>query len=170
MPRRDEAIGPAQPEAPRRYETAGPAQTEAPRRYETAGPAQTEALGAQLASTLAAGDAVLLEGELGTGKTTFVRGACRALGVAAAVTSPTFTIAQRYIAPGGLRVAHVDLFRVGDLAAEEPDLLADYFGPDTIAFVEWPQGGEPTLAGLARIVARVCLAHAGEDRRVVEIA
>jgi len=66
------------------------------RRHETSSPEQTEALGAMLAGTLRPGDVVLIEGELGTGKTTFVRGACRALGITGVVTSPTFTIGQRY--------------------------------------------------------------------------
>jgi tRNA threonylcarbamoyladenosine biosynthesis protein TsaE len=139
----------------------------APRRETTRGPEQTEALGAELASTLAPGDVVLIEGELGAGKTTFVRGACRALGVTAIVTSPTFTIGQRYPAP--VPVSHVDLYRVASLADEDPDLLADYLGPDAIAFVEWPEGEEPELSSLARIAARVRLEHAGGDTRTVEI-
>jgi tRNA threonylcarbamoyladenosine biosynthesis protein TsaE len=138
-----------------------------PRRLESNGAAQTEALGGELAATLIAGDVVLVEGELGTGKTTFVRGACRALGVTAVVTSPTFNIAQRYPAP--VPVAHVDLFRVTDLSAEDPDLLADYLGRDTIAFIEWPHGGEAAVDAVARIAWRVRLEHAGDDRRIVEI-
>ncbi|HEU4462184.1 MAG TPA: tRNA (adenosine(37)-N6)-threonylcarbamoyltransferase complex ATPase subunit type 1 TsaE, partial [Solirubrobacterales bacterium] len=59
---------------------------------ETAGAAETEALGARIAARLQPGDVVVLSGELGTGKTTLVRGACRALGVPGPVTSPTFTI------------------------------------------------------------------------------
>jgi tRNA threonylcarbamoyladenosine biosynthesis protein TsaE len=136
-------------------------------RHETDDPQQTEALGARLAQDLKAGDVVLIEGELGAGKTTFVRGACRALGVSAIVTSPTFTIGQRY--PGGpVPVSHLDLFRVGDLADEDPELLDDYLGPDTIGFVEWPDG-EEELASLGRIAARVRIVHAGGDRRIVEI-
>jgi tRNA threonylcarbamoyladenosine biosynthesis protein TsaE len=136
-------------------------------RFQSSGASETEAIGARLAATLAPGDVVLIEGELGTGKTTLVRGAARALGVKDPVTSPTFTIGQRYRA--GVPVAHIDLFRVADLADEEPDLLADYLRPDTIAFVEWPQGGELTVAGFARIVTRVRLEHDGGDRRVVSI-
>jgi len=128
---------------------------------------QTEALGAELARTLAPGDAVLLEGELGAGKTTFVRGACRALGVIVPVTSPTFTIGQRY--PGSTPVAHVDLYRVTDLDGEEPDLLADCLGPDTISFVEWSGDAAAALSAYARIAARVSIAHGGADRRVVVI-
>lgn len=133
----------------------------------TGGPEETETLGAQLAATLQPGDVVLVQGELGAGKTTFIRGACRALGVRTVVTSPTFTIAQRYPAP--VPVSHVDLFRVAALEEEDPDLLADYLGPDMIAFVEWPQGSEETLASLARIAARVRIDHVDGEERMVEI-
>ena len=129
--------------------------------------AETETLGAELAATLRPGDVVLVEGELGAGKTTFVRGACRALGVDDVVTSPTFTIGQRY--PGAVPVAHVDLFRIGDLHDEDPDLLADYLGPDTITFVEWPHGVEEAAAGLARVAARVRIEHAGGHHRTVKL-
>jgi tRNA threonylcarbamoyladenosine biosynthesis protein TsaE len=120
-----------------------------------------------MAAELGPGDVVLIEGELGSGKTTLVRGAARALGVTVPVTSPTFTIGQRYPAP--VTVAHVDLFRVPGLTGEDPDLLAEYVRPDTIAFVEWPQGGEDTVAGFARIAARVRLEHAGGDTRLVSV-
>jgi tRNA threonylcarbamoyladenosine biosynthesis protein TsaE len=134
----------------------------------TTSSADTEAIGAELAETLAPGDVVLIEGDLGAGKTTFVRGACRSLGVESPVTSPTFTIGQRY--RGRLPVSHLDLFRIGDMSQEDPDLLADYLGPDTIAFVEWPAVGEDALADLGRIAARVVIEHAGGDRRDVRIA
>jgi tRNA threonylcarbamoyladenosine biosynthesis protein TsaE len=136
-------------------------------RRQTSSAAETEDLGAALAATLKPGDVVLVEGELGAGKTTFVRGAARALGAAGVVTSPTFTIGQRY--PGPISIAHIDLFRVPDLNDEDPDLLADYLGADTITFVEWPRGEEDSIAGLARIAARVRIDHAGGDVRVVSI-
>jgi len=108
---------------------------------------------------------VIVAGELGAGKTTLVRGACRALGVEGPVTSPTFAIGNRYAATGGLLVAHLDLYRLESLSAEDPDLLADYLGPDRIAFVEWgdrePALGVPTMT--------VVLAHAGGDRRRIEV-
>ena len=139
-------------------------------RFSSGAAAETEALGARLAAELTPGDMVLVAGDLGAGKTTFVRGAARALGVTAPVTSPTFTIGQRYPAPGGRVVAHVDLYRLGSLADEDPDLLDDYLGPDTIAFVEWPRDETARLSRLARPVARVSLEHDGEDRRRVTIA
>ena len=136
-------------------------------RHETSDPSQTEALAAKLAAKLAAGDVVLVEGELGAGKTTFVRGACRALGVDGVVTSPTFTIGQRY--PASVPISHLDLYRVADLGGEDPDMLADYIGPDRIAFVEWPENAIATIADLSRVAARVVIEHAGGDRRLVTI-
>jgi tRNA threonylcarbamoyladenosine biosynthesis protein TsaE len=138
-----------------------------PARLQTNGPGETAAIGAELGETLSPGDVVLVEGELGAGKTTFVRGASRALGVDGPVTSPTFTIGQRYA--GSVPVAHLDLFRVSDLSAEDPDLLADYVRPDTITFVEWPSQGEPELAATSQVVARVRIEHVGGDRRMIEI-
>jgi tRNA threonylcarbamoyladenosine biosynthesis protein TsaE len=135
--------------------------------YESRGPGDTERLGAELASGLTAGDVVLVQGEIGAGKTTFVRGACRALGIRGPITSPTFTIGQRYHGP--VAVSHLDLFRVPGLAGEDPELLDDYLGPEMIAFVEWPQGGEQAVGALARIAARVRLEHLGGDRRRVVV-
>ncbi|HYI37725.1 MAG TPA: tRNA (adenosine(37)-N6)-threonylcarbamoyltransferase complex ATPase subunit type 1 TsaE [Thermoleophilaceae bacterium] len=132
--------------------------------HETASAAETEALGAELAGRLEPGDVVLISGELGAGKTTFVRGAARALGVEGPVTSPTFTIG--HVLAGELEVAHLDLFRLATLEGEDPELLADYLTPERIGFVEWPSVGE---AAVPRVAARVRLEHAGGDRRRVEI-
>ncbi len=134
---------------------------------ETGSPAETEALAAGLAECLHPGDVVLVSGELGAGKTTFVRGAARALGVQVPVTSPTFTIARRY-EDGNLPVSHLDLFRLEGLDGEEPDLLADELGADRVAFVEWPEHGGPDL-GAATVAAHVHLEHLGGDRRRVII-
>jgi tRNA threonylcarbamoyladenosine biosynthesis protein TsaE len=134
---------------------------------ETTSPAETEALAAGLAGRLEPGDVVLVSGELGAGKTTFVRGAARALGVEAPVTSPTFTLARRY-EDGRVPVSHLDLFRLDGLDAEEPELLADELGADRVAFIEWPEHGGPDL-GPARVAARVRLEHLGADRRRVII-
>jgi tRNA threonylcarbamoyladenosine biosynthesis protein TsaE len=134
-------------------------------RTETESASETEAVAAELAGRLGPGDVVLVSGELGTGKTTFVRGAARALGVEGPVTSPTFTIGQLY-AGRGLEVAHLDLYRLPTLGAEDPALLEDYLTPDRVGFVEWP--ARPGAA-FQRVVARVALEHLGGDRRAVEI-
>jgi tRNA threonylcarbamoyladenosine biosynthesis protein TsaE len=135
---------------------------------ETASAEETEALAAELARTLAPGDVVLVSGDLGAGKTTFVRGAARALGVRVPVTSPTFTIARRY-EDGRVPVSHLDLFRLGEgLSEEEPELLDDELAPDRVAFVEWPEVAGGGLPGL-HVAARVRLEHLGGDRRRVSI-
>jgi tRNA threonylcarbamoyladenosine biosynthesis protein TsaE len=126
--------------------------------------AETEAIGARLAAGLVPGDVVLVSGELGAGKTTLIRGACRALGVEGAVTSPTFTIGQRY--EGRVPVSHLDLYRLTSLEGEDPGLLDDYLTPDAVAFVEWPAAAEPRIE---RVTRRVRIEHAGGDRREVTI-
>jgi tRNA threonylcarbamoyladenosine biosynthesis protein TsaE len=138
-----------------------------PSSTDSASPAQTEALAAELARRLAPGDIVLVSGELGAGKTTFVRGACRALGVTGPVTSPSFTIARRY--DGAVPISHLDLYRLGDLDDEDPALLADELAGDRIAFVEWPEVGAPVGLDPERVAARVRLEHRGGDRRGVFI-
>ncbi len=137
----------------------------APHSVETNSPAETELLGAELAGLLRDGDVVLVRGELGSGKTTLVRGAARALGVSDPVTSPTFSIGHRYRA-GEVTVSHLDLYRLGGLQQEDPGLISDYLGPGRIAFVEWPQEEESELAS-ARL--RVTLSHRGGDRRHIEV-
>lgn len=130
----------------------------------TSSPEETEALAAGLASRLACGDVVTVAGELGTGKTTFVRGACAALGVRERVTSPTYTIGHRYRAAGG-EISHLDLYRFTGMSAAEWGDLEPYFD-DAIAFVEWPEAGEGVLPEPRY---RVRLRHAGQERRVVTI-
>jgi tRNA threonylcarbamoyladenosine biosynthesis protein TsaE len=131
---------------------------------ETTTPEETEAVGAELAARLAPGDVVLVGGELGSGKTTFVRGAARALGVEGPVTSPTFTIG--HLLPGRLEIAHLDLYRLRSLVGEDPALLDDYLTPQRVAFVEWPEAAAPWLE---RVTARVRLEHLGGNRRRITI-
>jgi len=132
-------------------------------------PDATERAGAALAAQLRPGDVVLVSGELGTGKTTFVRGALRALGVTEAVTSPTFVVGHLFDGAAG-PLAHLDLYRLAGLADEDPGLLDPYFGPDTITFVEWPERAESEALLGARAIARhVTLAHAGGDRRTIVV-
>jgi tRNA threonylcarbamoyladenosine biosynthesis protein TsaE len=133
----------------------------------TASAQETERAGARLAAELQPGEVVLISGELGAGKTTFVRGALRALGVTADITSPTFVVGHLYD-----RLAHLDLYRLDGLGDEDPGLLDPYFGPDMISFVEWPEraGDDDAAAGGRPVVRRVRLEHAGGDARRIVIA
>jgi tRNA threonylcarbamoyladenosine biosynthesis protein TsaE len=133
----------------------------------TASREETEALGARLAEDLRPGDVALVAGELGVGKTTLIRGACRALEVTDNVTSPTFTIGQRY--RGRVPVSHLDLYRLGGLEEEEPGLLDDFLTPDAITFVEWPPERDGLDREDVRVALRVELRHAGGDRREIEV-
>src|SRR6476620_5205726 len=98
-------------------------------RIESKSAAETEAVGARVAARLQPGDVVVISGEVGAGKTTLIRGACRALGIEEPVTSPTFTIGQRY-GGGRMPVSHLDLSRLQSLEGEDPALPADYLGAD----------------------------------------
>ena len=140
----------------------GPAARVALVRTESA--SETERVAAGLAERLRAGDVVTVSGEIGTGKTTFVRGACRALGITTPVTSPTFTIGHRYA--GRPDVSHLDLFRFAGLSPAEWGDLEPYF-EDAIVFVEWPEAGVAALPA-ARVSIR--LEHAGGDRRALELS
>jgi tRNA threonylcarbamoyladenosine biosynthesis protein TsaE len=127
----------------------------------------TERAGAELAAALTPGDVVLVSGELGAGKTTFVRGALRALGVAGPITSPTFVVGHAYEGKAG-PVSHLDLYRLAGMGDEDPGLLDPFFTPDAIAFVEWPEHG-PGAWPPERVTARVQLGHAGGDQRTIEV-
>ena len=127
----------------------------------TRSPEETEALAASLARRLAIGDVVAVSGELGAGKTTFVRGACAALGVRERVTSPTYTIGHRYHGDD-VEVSHLDLYRFRGVSAAEWGDLEPYFD-GAIAFVEWPEAGAGVLPA-PRFAVR--LRHAGRGRAV----
>lgn len=132
----------------------------------TASAAETEALGAAIATRLRTGDVVLLHGDLGAGKTTLVRGAAAALGATARVTSPTFALAHRYDGDG-MRVAHLDLYRLAGLGEDDEELIADELAGDVVAFVEWPGPAEALVAG--RVALEVRLEHGGEDERTATL-
>jgi tRNA threonylcarbamoyladenosine biosynthesis protein TsaE len=129
--------------------------------FSSASSDETEAIAARLAGQLEVGDVVAVSGELGSGKTTFVRGACRALGVTAPVTSPTYTIGHRY--EGDPDVSHLDLYRFEGMSHAEWGDLEEYFD-DAVVFVEWPQAGAGFLPPEK---ARVGLQHVGEARRLI---
>jgi tRNA threonylcarbamoyladenosine biosynthesis protein TsaE len=128
---------------------------------ETDSPAETERVAAGLAVRLSRGDVVTVSGELGAGKTTFVRGACRALGVAGPVTSPTFTIGHRY--HGHVDVSHLDLYRFQGVSSAEWGDLEPYFA-DAVVFVEWPEAAGDELGPVR---ARVLLRHVSPERRII---
>jgi tRNA threonylcarbamoyladenosine biosynthesis protein TsaE len=130
---------------------------------ETASPEETERVAGRLAGELVAGDVVTVSGELGSGKTTFVRGACRALGVADRVTSPTFTIGHRY--RGDVDVSHLDLYRFAGVSSAEWGDLEPYF-EDAVVFVEWPEAAGEDLGNVR---ARVELRHRSPTRRLVRV-
>ena len=125
---------------------------------------ETESVGARVAASLNPGDVVTVAGELGSGKTTFVRGACRALGVEGPITSPTFTIGHRY--RGRVDVSHLDLYRFAGVSPAEWGDLEPYFD-EAVCFVEWPEAGEGVLPP-ARFA--VTLEHAGDHRRRIEVS
>src|SRR5580765_1885627 len=131
-------------------------------KLESASAEQTEELAARLARVLRRGDVVTVSGELGAGKTTFVRGACRALGIEVPVTSPTFTVGHRY--PGNPDVSHLDLFRFQGFSAAEWGDLEPYFEA-AITFVEWP---EAAADALPPVRVEVRLSHVDPERRTFE--
>jgi tRNA threonylcarbamoyladenosine biosynthesis protein TsaE len=131
---------------------------------QTTSPEETEALAAELARRLVQGDLVTIAGELGAGKTTFVRGACEALGVRERVTSPTYTIGHRYHG-AETEVSHLDLYRFQGVSAAEWGDLEPYF-EGAIAFVEWPEAGEGVLPPAT---FKVRLHHAPGATRMVAI-
>jgi tRNA threonylcarbamoyladenosine biosynthesis protein TsaE len=131
---------------------------------ESASPEETERIAAALAAELMSGDVITVSGELGAGKTTFVRGACRALGVEGPVTSPTYTVGHLY--EGRLPVSHLDLYRFDGMSDAEWGDLERYF-ENAVAFVEWPEAG----AGFLPVPrATVGLRHLGETHRLIVLS
>jgi len=131
---------------------------------------ETEAAAADLSKQLKAGDLIHVCGDVGAGKTTFIRGACRGLGFEGAVTSPSYTICNRY-EDGELLISHLDCQRLEGATGEETGLLDDEIGPTRITFIEWPQqsvGAVGSLA-LAAPAVRVELGHISPDQRSVTI-
>ena len=125
---------------------------------ESHSPEETETAAARLAAELRCGDVVTVSGKLGAGKTTFVRGACRALGVTGPVTSPTYTIGHRF--EGRVPVSHLDLYRFERISPAEWGDLEPYF-EDAVVFVEWPEAAGGDLPP-PRVAVR--LEHSGSAR------
>ena len=126
----------------------------------------TEELAGRFAKRLVRGDVIFLEGEVGAGKTTFVRGACRAIGVIQPVTSPSFTLAQRY-EDGCIPVSHLDFQRLGG-GAEDPGLFEQEASPERITFVEWPSDTPRGTEWIPNYVVE--FEHLGPDSRAIRIS
>jgi len=126
----------------------------------TNSPAETEAEGERLGGLLRQGDLLLLKGDLGAGKTTFVRGVARGAGSSAQVASPTFQLVRVY--PGRLQLAHVDLYRV-EAGGQLADLGLDELLDQGAVVVEWGDRLEAAEATLLSIE------HLGGDRRRLRV-
>jgi len=136
----------------------------------------TETFGRGLAKRLPGGTVVALEGDLGAGKTVLARGIARGLGVTAPVTSPTFTLVQEYPLPDNRWFFHLDLYRIRGSDDALAFGIEDYlFAPDAVAVVEWaeriqellvPPPGSP---GRPDLLLRICIEHAGDDRRTLHL-
>ena len=135
------------------------------RSHSTRSEAETESLGAELGASLRGGEVVLLSGELGTGKTVFVRGLARGVGADPdEVASPTFVLLTKY--PGRLTLHHADLYRIRGNGDDRELGLEELPGRDGVLAVEWAE----RLSDIpwSRTV-RVNLEHAGEDERRISI-
>ena len=135
------------------------------RRFFTACEEETEAVGAALAETLRPGDVVALYGDLGAGKTAFVRGLARGLGVRETVSSPTFTIVNEY--PGKIPLFHFDMYRLRD----EQELFdigwEDYLDRGGVCALEWSERVEGAIGPEA---VRVTLRRADDAHREIVVS
>lgn len=134
-------------------------------RCRTASAQETQTLAAALAPLIVDGDLLVLVGDLGAGKTAFTQGMCRALGVDEPVTSPTFTLANRYC--GRLVVNHLDVYRIEALAEAEDLALVELLD-DGLTLIEW---GDVILPALPddRLDVRITFGD-GDDDRIIELA
>lgn len=132
--------------------------------YLTRSEAETMRFASALAGMLDAGDTVLLEGDLGTGKSVMARGVARALGIAGAMPSPSFTILIPY--EGVKKLYHFDLYRLADPDEFYAAGLDEFIGGDGIALVEWPQMAELSIEPSLEMTIR---RGEGDDDRLIEI-
>ncbi len=131
-----------------------------------AGPAATKAVGAAIAKTLLPGDVLLLDGDLGAGKTTFTQGLARAMGVRDPVTSPTFTLVRSYPTSFGVELLHVDVYRLDGLADIVSLGLPEMLENGAVAAIEWGGRAAPAL-GPDHLDLRLTLTETEGERLVV---
>ena len=134
--------------------------------YTTHSPEQTEALGADYAKTLCPGDIVAFSGDLGAGKTAFVRGVLRGLGYPGRVTSPTFAIANEYNTPAGA-VVHFDLYRLPNSEALVEIGFDEYLDGRRIVLIEWSEHATDMLPATHKTI-RICYGS-DENTRVIAL-
>ena len=134
--------------------------------YLTRSEADTMALAAALAPMLSPGDTVLLEGDLGAGKSVLARGIARGMGVEGPMPSPTFTLLAPYVGADGRKLYHFDLYRLNSPEEYYAAGLDEFVGGDGIAVVEWPQMAEIQPTPALEIDLFRC---ADEQTRLIEI-
>ncbi len=122
---------------------------------------QTEKFAEEYAKTLSAGDILLLDGDMGAGKTVFSKGIAKGLGIAEEVTSPTYAYMNDYDG----RLFHYDCYRIESIAQAENLGLTDYFDMGGICLIEWAQNIAPLLP---KGVKRVCIRKLSENEREIE--
>lgn len=137
------------------------------KRFETQSPGETRALGRELAQTLAPGAILALVGDLGCGKTAFVKGIVDAFGDGEEVTSPTFTLVNEY--EGTVPVYHFDVYRLENPSVEECDWMDDYFFADGICLIEWADNIKAVLPEHTLRITFAKNPEKGEDYREIII-
>lgn len=122
---------------------------------------ETLAFASEYAKSLRAGDVVILDGEMGAGKTVFAKGVAKGLGIEEEVTSPTYAYMNDYDG----RLFHYDCYRIESVAQAEQLGLADYLDMGGICLVEWAQNIAPLLP---KVCKRVCIRKINEEEREIE--
>lgn len=128
-----------------------------------------ESLASRLAGNLRPGDVVVLSGEVGAGKTTFVRSAAKVLGVLERVTSPTYQLARSYrgnLRGAGIAVNHLDLYRLDGIPAYDALDFEEYIAPDSVTFIEW---AEPALGAIEEPTI-INISHQTPETRRIEVS
>ncbi|HAZ28580.1 MAG TPA: tRNA (adenosine(37)-N6)-threonylcarbamoyltransferase complex ATPase subunit type 1 TsaE [Candidatus Magasanikbacteria bacterium] len=139
--------------------------------YNTDSPEKTRSLGEEVAATLCGGDILLLFGDLGAGKTTFVQGLAKKLGVSTDVVSPTFTLCAVYPTKTKKikQLVHIDTYRIHGPNELRDIGVEEYLGsPDTICVVEWPEKIESLLTKNMH-TKKVMFSHEAPRKRHITI-